>query len=330
MPMADLTFELGRFAAGVARGEMVRHGAIIRDALTGRIVGHVQETAGFGNVVSSLLPGSPTGLAKLALGAVRTVQNEQIKAGIAVLQSLQLGGLALSGVGIGVSIAGMALLAQRIDRVGARVGAMSETLQRIARQVEALRLEPIRHDLDALHTAGKEVEEGWLLADPEPHWRRAASDLHHLQTRFARRARELDAVPDADTGLRDAMVEAFVASASTRVSARVVAGDMAAAEMAATEHARELADLTGGMGVLQLLARALDGNEEPAGRLRRIDELRPAIEAQAALIRDREDAAATTPITIAALRERGISGRAWLERARTETEASLIVLPAPA
>lgn len=112
--------------AGVSSGEYRVAGSIIQSVSSGRVVGHLQETS----AISSLLNLSPFGLPQMAMDAVTVVQNEQIKAAISVVQSLQIANLAVSGIGIGVSVAGAAILAKRIARVEEKVDAILPNLGR--------------------------------------------------------------------------------------------------------------------------------------------------------------------------------------------------------
>lgn len=106
--------------AGVASGQYRVAGSIIQSVSSGRVVGHLQETS----AISALLNFSPLSLPQMAIDTVSVVQNEQIKAAIAVVQSLQIANLAASGMGIGVSVAGAAILAKRIARVEEKVDAI--------------------------------------------------------------------------------------------------------------------------------------------------------------------------------------------------------------
>ena len=103
----------------IADGSASLIGAIIKDNLNGRILGHVQHTGMLQQVLNGVTGLSTGGFSPL--GAVSVLQNEQIKHGIrqlqdgmALMQTLQYGTLALSGLNLGVSVAGFALMEKRL------------------------------------------------------------------------------------------------------------------------------------------------------------------------------------------------------------------------
>ncbi|MFP5511157.1 MAG: hypothetical protein ACLGIP_18735, partial [Alphaproteobacteria bacterium] len=79
-----------------------------------RGVGFLQETGMLQTILSSVMNsgGNPVvGFANLGLGAASVIQNQQIKSRLAeiqsslvMLQNLQLGTLAVAGLGLGVSV----------------------------------------------------------------------------------------------------------------------------------------------------------------------------------------------------------------------------------
>ncbi|MHA3977261.1 hypothetical protein ACW9UR_06195 [Halovulum sp. GXIMD14794] len=140
-------------------------GAILKDTATGRIVGHVQPTqvldellniasGGVGNTISQGF--SP-------LGAVSAVQNQAIIGKIAaiqqtlgVLQTLQVASLAVSGLGLGVSVAGFAVMHRRLNGIDAAIEKLSGAVARLTaeqRQDEVRRdLADVATEIDAVET----------------------------------------------------------------------------------------------------------------------------------------------------------------------------------
>lgn len=331
--------------AGLQSGELSLFGSVIRNAATGRIAGFLQETAGLDRATEFILSQGGETAGKLAGAALKTgfspvnaainvagfattgIQNEQIKAAVATVQSLQVANLALGAAGIGVSIAGFAVLAHKIGRVEAKVDAMGETLERIARGVEALRLEPIRQDFDRLKATTQLMDEGWHLADPTSDWRACARDAGGLVVSFERRVEQLLDEEGSDVATADSFLEALALAIATRVSARLAAGDDVAGREAAADGARTLARLGGriklGEAALARVGSAIAGTLEWKQQLESAtDALRPMV----AAVRGREAAAASTAATVEELARREMSGRAWLEAARGETEQPLLCL----
>lgn len=326
--------------AGVQAGDLKVYGSIIRSLTSGHIVGHLQETSGLARLgataiaASASLPLQGASFAADLVGhSVSFVQNEQIKAAINVVQDLQIANLALGAVGIGVSVAGFAILSAKINRVEASMDAMAGRLAEIARSVDSLRRDRIADDFTRLRTVAEQMDEGWSLTDPTPQWRQVASEAHSLVNMFERRVSELtaDLADLADLAAAEPFLEALALAASLRVAARLASGDDAAGRAAANEGARALVGVgerasLGGSVLRQMrLGTALGGtkawDQALAGR---VDTLRPLVERT----RQREAAAASTSLTLAELQRQGISGRVWLEAARSEeAEPVLCLLP---
>lgn len=326
-----------RLVTGVSSGELKVYGSIIRSVVTGRVVGHLQETSALTNIAASVLmapaslPLQAGGLMIDAVGhSVSYVQNEQIKAGIEVLQSMQLANLALGAASIGVSVAGFAVLATKLSRVEAKVEQLEPKLVEIQHTVQVIRADQIAEDFVRLRTALEQLDEGWILPDPVAQWRHVAAEAHYLANQFQRRAAEL-----LDTGpttilLAEPMTEALSLASSARVTARMAAGDDAAALAAASDGAKSLYELGQRVRPAEAAIAMVPAEAEPAtanwgSRVASIaEELAPTVDAY----RGREQAAAATCLTLSELEARQITGREWLVAARDEEHAPLLCLAA--
>ncbi|WP_144039031.1 hypothetical protein [Gemmobacter megaterium] len=114
---------------------------MIKDKATKQVLAHMQQTSGFQqmlyNVVglgSSSSPFSPLGIASL-------IQNEQIKHGISelqnsmvLMQNLQYGTLALSGLGIGISVAGFAATIAKLNAIEKRLESLSNEIAQVTNE----------------------------------------------------------------------------------------------------------------------------------------------------------------------------------------------------
>ncbi|WP_067107871.1 hypothetical protein [Sphingopyxis granuli] len=308
--------------AGVASGQYRVAGSIIQSVSSGRVVGHLQETS----AISSLLNFSPLSLPQMAIDAVSVVQNEQIKAAISIVQSLQIANLVASGMGIGVSVAGAAILAKRIARVEEKVDAILPNLAAIVRGLEAMRVERITEDFTRLRTLVGQVEEAWLPSASQREWIAIARDAHFLADSFERRARELGAASDVLN--TEPLVEAFALASGLRVTARMASCQDDMAREAASSRALTLVQLG---EAIQLAPLALaHAPMETAGTStwldllgQKADDLRSTV----ARVREREIAAAGTAETLHELARQGVSGREWLDTAKSEGHNPLLFLP---
>lgn len=233
-----------------------------RDPSTGRIVGFLQETGVAPKLAEalhsgvSLLDATPVGaamrVADLGMGAAGLIQGEQIKAQLRLVSQLQIGNLLLTGAGIGVSLAGFAIMAAKIDAVGRKVDGLVDRLDSLARSVEALRHDRIAEQLAELKTVAERYEEGWLPGGSGRHWRDTATDAHRLANNFARLATEMSERATDDLPAADPFLEALAVAITLRVNARLAAGDDEIALAAAEAGAQTLIEL----GDCRHLARA--------------------------------------------------------------------------
>jgi hypothetical protein len=325
--------------ARVSSGECRVYGSIVRSMVTGRIVGHLQETAGLTNLAGGLLmapvslPLQVGGLAVDAVGhTVSYVQNEQIKAGIELLQSMQLASLAVGTIAIGVSVAGFAVLSKKLSRLEAKVDELEPMLREIGSVVNAIRADQISEQFVRLRTALEQLDEGWLLADPVGQWRHVAAEAHSLANQFHRRSMDLLDTGPAALPLAEPMVEALALAASARVTARMASGDDVAALSAARDGAESLMEIDERVRPAESAFALLSADSDPGtaewnkALQSTAEGLKPAVEA----MRARTEAASATCLTLSELHARQISCREWLDSARAEMDEPLLFLDADA
>jgi chromosome segregation ATPase len=242
---------------------------------------------------------------------------------------LQMGTMVLSGVNLGVSIVGFAVVTHKINGLKKQLSSVEEKLDQIAARIEDLHHDQIANDFDALQVECQRVDEAFLLADPVAQWASAAGTLHHLEKRFQRRAQLLIEGSEINLMLLETFVEAFTLAGSTRTTARLASNDVEAARQSSITMSQTLAQLTGQFGAPDFLSEKLRGQELSPVKIRQeISSYRTEAETRAARLRDREEIAATTPLTLNQLRIEGISGRQWLEDLRSEeTEPVALLIP---
>ena len=320
---------------GILRGEFKVYGSTIHSTITGRIVGHLQETAAIGKMIGSVLSSPisvPLDAAKLGVDVVghvtSFVQNEQIKAAVSALRGLQVAGLALGAAGIGISLVGFAVMSQQIRRVEKRVEALGDKLDAIAVSVEQLRRDRIAEDMDDLRTAVQRMDEGWQLSAPEAQWRDVAGEMHKLQTRFSRQVDEL--LTRDDVVGAEPFLDAVALASTIRVSARLAAGDEAVAREAAEKGMSMLRGYGQRFRLADIALAKMRQTQVPAATPQWNETLKHSVEDVRPMVgamRAREAAAASTVLTLNELSEWQIGGRDWMEAARSETDAPFVFLP---
>ncbi|WP_295542366.1 hypothetical protein [uncultured Pseudacidovorax sp.] len=131
-----IPFEIpAELLAKVSTGELVRFGSILKDAATGRIVAHVQETGLAHSLLSTVAAGIPTPftmvseLINLATGIQVARQVNQLRVLIGTLQALQVATLGATLLGVGVSVAGFIHVHRRMNALDGRMKKILDVVQ---------------------------------------------------------------------------------------------------------------------------------------------------------------------------------------------------------
>lgn len=325
-------------ALGVRTGDYRVYGSIIKSVADGRIIGHLQEAGGLVGLAGT----GPLAPLKLLADGVQIAQNEQINSGIQhlqagmdALQSLGVANLALGAAGIGISVVGFAILNRKVDAVRGGVTALGARIDVVGTKVDALRRDLIEADLVRLRSLAEAMDEGWRLGTTaaERQWHGVAEDALYLANAFEHRGGRL--LLDGPGALAEAepMLDALSLVSSLHVAARAASGEARAAEAAAGKGARSIEGLTGGLGLADVARErvrewgAVPGTTDWGHALERAaEEARPAVRR----LREREAAAATRGEPLRELARRGVLARDWMEAAREEKDAPVLLLPATA
>jgi len=139
----------------VSSGEAEVVGALIKEVTSGKILAHVQPTQGFFNAFSQA-GGAMAQTGFSPLGVIGAIQGEQIKSGIGRLeqgmgymQSLQIANMALTGVGIGVSVAGFAIINSRLNAIENNLGSLREEVREIGNIIRAAEMRRLFSEIRA-------------------------------------------------------------------------------------------------------------------------------------------------------------------------------------
>lgn len=317
----------------VHSGDMQVYGSIIRSMDTGKIVGHLQETRAVHEMVSSSVGSALLGpigpMVDIGLKVVTIYQNKQIKAAINVLKNLQIANLAVGVAGIGVSVAGFAVIAHKINALDKKIDMQGELLKNIASGIEKLEQRQVRSDYSKLLTLAQQMDEAWSLNNPENQWQDVAREAHILTNDFAAQFDDIINSADGGIGVLAArpLFNACVMANRTRISARMAAGDDVAARFAAQEGANMLIKMGEHFNVLKFLQPQIESNlNENSLWTTELDAAKDELTQHIAPIRNSQMAAASLCETLDTLDKRNIKGRQWLESALKE-EVPLLFLP---
>ncbi|MFN7089533.1 MAG: hypothetical protein ACK4P4_03150 [Allorhizobium sp.] len=326
---------------GVNSGLYKVFGSVVRDVATGKGVGFLQEAAPLASMAMNGASLGPVGVAaEVGIGVAQVAQNELIKAGVArleqavgVLQGLGIANLALGATGIGVSIAGFAVMSAKIDGVKCAVHGLADQIETVSAKIDALQRDAIDIDFAELKSMSKSFDEAWQLGDDAAarRWHDVARGALSQQSRFELRAdRVLNGAPHHYLEA-DPFLDAVSMASALRVAALAACNESSAAREAAADGARSIERITGGLGLADLsrgvLAKtgALPGTLDwTLAQATANQSMRPI----ALKIRQREAAAITRAAPLVELEKRAIRPREWLEAARSETNSPVLFMPA--
>lgn len=139
----------------ISSGEAEVVGALIKEVASGKILAHVQPTQGFFNAVAQA-GGTIAQTGFSPLGVVGAIQGEQIKSGIGrleqgmgLVQNLQFANIALTGIGIGVSVAGFAVMNMRLKAIENNLGTLREEVREIGSMMQAAEIRRLFSEIRA-------------------------------------------------------------------------------------------------------------------------------------------------------------------------------------
>lgn len=303
-----------KFAAEYANGSIVRLGTLLKDANTGRIVGHLQETGLLQKTVQSLGGFDPTGVS----GVVGTLQNsvilnkiDSLQSGLSFLQGLQSASLATSVIGVGVTAASTAIILNRLGQIDNSILNLKDEIRSLG---DVAIERAVRNLLADLQTELERLEEIPHAKWPEARAQSSEEKLHRLfnkvleLTIFLSRSSQ----NGFDAKLFSIVISALALSASAGLKLLMWLGDI---EIAKQRTKRQLHKV-------DLLQR-----EIPTDRLSFILAAKDALSTRglSEQIREIRHRFASLPFLLQALENGKISSRDYLEESENNETSELLV-----
>lgn len=299
---------------GLLSGDVVRYGAILKDASSGKILGHVQETGIAQNLLQAGMSFDPTG----ATGLIGMAQNVAISSKLNAMQEmlghlqvLQYASLFSSVVGVGVTAASTAMILKRLN-------AIDDTLSSIEVSVDALpakwREMSLRSKLIDVSTSIERLQEANLRSDASKVVLQVEKDLqkgfNHIHDGLCSVVIEAK----VDPGLLRALLAGLSLCGASEFKALVWLDEKEAAQQRSRVQFEKLQQLAFLMPRDQL-AQRLVGNEK----------LSLDISKECSEIRYR---VASQPALIQTLIDNDFNGRTYIEEIQQEEKEPLLLLPA--
>jgi hypothetical protein len=179
--LSQIPFDLPvKFLPGLASGEIVRYGTLLKHTGTGQILGHLQETGIAQNLISNALSSvtSPISLVSSVLNAgasvYTAVQVRQLKAMMETLQAFQIATLGVSLIGVGVSVGGFLYMRKRFNNLDSRLDKLLDTVKT---GFENLEKSGVRQQMSRTKSLVQRAELARTMMDSSKEYKEVAAQL---------------------------------------------------------------------------------------------------------------------------------------------------------
>lgn len=301
-----------RFASGVASGDIVRYGAILKDAATGRILGHLQESSVGQSLLSQALSVAPlpvssaTSALNAATGVYTAVQVQQLKSMMATLQALQVATLGVSLVGVGVSVAGFLYMRKRFNSLDDRV---DKLLDAIKAGFENQEKAGLRLQMSRTKSLVQRAELAASMSDPSKEYKEVAAQLADQSAYFEGEITfKVSAKGPINHDTFWLLTQLWMLCDSVRIDCQIRANELLNAQRVAERVAVEY------QGAFDRIGPASFDVDAANGR------------ATVKVLRDATDSAHSKPFLLDYLRTRRLDGPSYIDHIDREKEHAMLVL----
>lgn len=167
--------------AGLASGEYVRMGTIIKDVTSGTIVGHMKEVGNLSNVLSSI----PLGIDPLSniANVYQGIQLEQIKESLETLQLISTVGATASVATLGVSVVGFAAVLNKLDKLDKKLDGVLNEISRVKEIVLELQEDQNLLKISEVEFASQQLSKA-IEADSNERRRELLTNSNNIFTKY--------------------------------------------------------------------------------------------------------------------------------------------------
>ncbi len=311
--LTNIPFEVpANLMAEYLAGNVVRFGTILKNANTGAIVGHMQESGIGQALLSTLTSGipSPLSLATNAInvgsGLYTAVQVGQLKAMMATLQSLQVATMGISLVGVGVSVAGFLYMKKRFNLLDGRINQLMDAVNiGFENQEKAV----LRNHMSRTKSLVQRAQQAHALSDPRPEYADVAAMLTEQAAYFEGEiAFMITAKGKINPDMFWQLAQMLMLCNNIRIDCRMRTNELRHAQDVAETIASEYQSLFDPVTPVSFDTATNDGL------------------AMVRLLRDATDAASSKPYLIDYLRTRRIDGGEYISSLEREKESPLLIL----
>lgn len=312
--MSSIPFDIpAKFLLGLNTGDVIRFGTILKDAQTGQILGHIQESGIAQSPLSLLTSGltSPLSLVSKVIdtgaGIYTAVQVRQIKAIVETIQSLQIATLGVSLAGVGVSVAGFLYMRKRFNSLDGRIDQLIEVVNSgFEKQQKAM----LRQQMSRTKSLIQRAEQAKSLSDPRSEYAEVAAGLADQAAYFEGEISFMTSAKDkANLDVFWQLAQLLMLCNSVRIDCRMRTNELLHAQNIAESIAAEYQSLFESITPVSFGNTSLEKGD-----------------AMVKVLRDATDAAACKPYLIDYLRTLRIDGQDYIECLDHEKETPLLIL----
>jgi len=312
----SIPFEIPtQFRAAVAAGDLITNGALLKDAVTGRIVAHLQETGALQKALHSGLsfdPTGATGLIGIAQNAAITSKLNAMQSMLGTMQMLQVATLASSVIGIGVTAASTAMILNRLNQVDKAIVGLEASVADLPSKWREMDL---RAKIVTVRTSLERLQEAEVRPDAENVVKSVEERLSYVFDEIHSGLIEVVIQARVDAGLVRSLLASLVLCGSAQIKSLLWLDMKEAAEIRSRHQVAKLEDLAFLMPRDLMRDRLGHGQTTALGISQDFSEIRMRI--------------ATQPSLARTLIAREINGREYVERIeQEETEPYLLLAPA--
>lgn len=313
------------YAADIELGKIVRTGTLLKDAGTGRILAHVQETGLAQQLLGEAFkaPFAPvTSLSSIA----SNMQLIQLKAMVEGLQILQFANLGATLAGIGISAVGFTIISKKLASIDR---SLAEFSNRMEEQFQQIRDSKMRARLSRIRGLFDQADQAFQLSNPSIEWQRLAGLLAEESAFFRGEVSHLLTLPVFDLSLFDTLTRSYALCNSSRIECLVLAKELESARKVSEDIARDYNKLFDDMSPIHMArSSAYRRASKSSSHQALLQEDLGKMRGRVSFLREVQDAAASTPHLIDTLVEQRVDGLEYIRTLRQEKERPILLISA--
>jgi len=147
------------FIKKVASNEVIRYGTILKDANTGKIVGHLKEVGNLSTKLGMNIPFNPLDTAS---NISSNIQLAQIQNTLSQLQLITSIGAVASVATLGVSIVGFSLVLNKIKKLDEKMNDIQSQNEQMLQILEEMKIKQEVFELSILETAQNNIDKALI------------------------------------------------------------------------------------------------------------------------------------------------------------------------